>query len=215
MEEGPDRAQLRRYLAERNQYPARTAEIDAELHRVFNRKVAILALDMCGFSRMTAQYGIVHFLAMIDQMEQGAIPAVQANGGRVIKLDADNLFAIFTEPKRALEAALDIFRAFEAINAVVPENRDIRGSIGIGYGDVLVIDEADLYGNEMNIASKLGEDCAGPFEILLTAAAHAALPPDRYEFAPTVFPIGGMQIEAQRFLKSRYKRLPAGPAGSD
>src|SRR3954468_17777246 len=215
MRDGPDRTRLKRLLADRNQYPARAAEIDAELQRAFSRRVAILALDMCGFSRVTAEYGIIHFLAMIDQMEQGAIPAVQANGGQVIKLDADNLFAIFTEPERALEAALDIFRAFEAINSVVPENRDIRGSIGIGFGDTLVIDEADLFGNEMNLASKLGEDCAGPMEILLTAAAHAALPPDRYDCAPKIFAIGGMEVEAQQFVRSRYERLPTGAAGSD
>lgn len=209
MSPGPDRAFLKRLLAERNQYPARVAAIDAELTRAFGRTVAILALDMCGFSRLTAEHGIFHFLAMIDQMEQGAIPAVEANGGKLIKLDADNLFAIFAEPKRALEAALDIFRAFEAINAVVPENRDIRGSIGIGYGETLVIDEADLYGCEMNLASKLGEDCAEPMEILLTAAAHAALPVDRYDCTPKVYAVGGMQLEAQRFVRSRYERLPA------
>lgn len=215
MQPGPDRTKLRRLLADRNQYPARSAEIDAELERAFSRKVAILALDMCGFSRLTAEHGIFHFLAMIDQMEQGAVPAVQANGGQVIKLDADNLFAIFTDPKRALEAALDIFRAFEAINAVVPENRDIRGSIGIGFGETLIIDESDLYGSEMNMASKLGEDCAGPMEILLTAAAHAALPPGRFECAPKVFPIGGMQMEAQQFLRACYQRLPSHAEGSD
>jgi adenylate cyclase len=207
MREGPDRARLKRLLSDRNQYPARTPEIDAELHRAFNRHVAILALDMCGFSRLTAEHGVLHFLAMIDQMEQAAIPAVTANGGQVIKLDADNLFAIFAEPQRALEAALDIFRAFEAVNTVVPENRDIRGSIGIGYGDTLVIDEADLFGCEMNLASKLGEDCASAMEILLTSAAHAALPPGRYDCAPKVFTVGGMQVDAQQFVRCRYERL--------
>jgi hypothetical protein len=39
---------------------------------------------------------------------------VTGNGGQVIKQEADNLFAIFAQPAHALEAALDIFRAFEA-----------------------------------------------------------------------------------------------------
>src|SRR4051812_29271177 len=214
MRDGPDRTRLKRLLAERNQYPARAAEIDAELQRAFSRKVAILALDMCGFSRLTAEHGVLHFLAMIDQMEQAAIPAVTANGGQVIKLDADNLFAIFTEPERALEAALDIFRAFDAINTVVPEERDIRGSIGIGFGDTLIIDEADLFGCEMNLASKLGEDCAGPMEILLTPAAHAALPPGRYNCAPRPFQIGGLQVDAQQFVRCCYAR-PSQAEGAD
>src|SRR4051794_22738998 len=100
MRDGPDRARLKRLLADRNQYPAHAAEIDAELQRAFSRRVAILALDMCGFSRLTAEHGIIHSLAMIDKRERAPTPAVTANGGQLIKLDADNLFAIFTEPAR-------------------------------------------------------------------------------------------------------------------
>src|SRR6185312_15874003 len=107
-----------------------------------------------------------------------ARPAVQGNGGTVIKQEADNLFAVFETPADALEAALDIFRGFETINGIVPDDRDIFGSIGIGCGPTLVIDDEDLFGCEVNLASKLGEDIAGASEILLTHDAHAALPPD-------------------------------------
>ncbi len=161
--------------------------------------MAILALDMCGFSRLTAKHGIIHYLAMIHQMQEGAVPAVVGNGGQVIKQEADNLWAIFDRPADALESALDVFRAFEAINAVVPEERDIHGSIGIGYGDTLVIGDEDLFGCEMNLASKLGEDLAGPSEILLTAAACEALPPSRYQFSPKQFSVGGLDIACSRY----------------
>jgi adenylate cyclase len=207
MEATPDlpepssRACLRQLLSERNQYPERAAEIDARVHRAFGRKVAILALDMCGFSRLTAEYGIIHFLAMIHQMEQGAIPAVTGNGGKIIKVEADNLFAIFEQPAHALEAALDIFRAFEAINAVVPKGRDIRGSIGIGYGEVLVVADEDVFGAEMNLASKLGEDVAAGMEILLTTAAHDLLPEGHYEFAADSCIISGVVLPFHRFQR--------------
>jgi class 3 adenylate cyclase len=45
----------------------------------------------------------------------------------------------------------------------------------VGYGEVLMVDEDDFYGNELNLASKLGEDIADPGETLLTEAAHAQL----------------------------------------
>ena len=174
------------------------------------RKVAILALDMCGFSRLTIQHGIIHYLAMIHQMEEASVPAVRENGGQVIKQEADNLFAIFEEPVQAVEAALDIFRAFEAINSVVPDDRDIYGSIGIGYGDTLVIGDEDLFGQEMNLASKLGEDLACRQEILLTAAAHAGLPEGLYKFAPMNFAISGLEIDCYRYegrIRARTGRL--------
>ena len=101
-----DKDYLRRLLAERNQVPANAAGIDAAIEQAFVRNVAILVLDMCGFSRITQSHGIIHFLAMIHQMEQAARPAIRGNGGEIIKQEADNLFAVFNSPGQALEAAL-------------------------------------------------------------------------------------------------------------
>ncbi|HSQ21131.1 MAG TPA: adenylate/guanylate cyclase domain-containing protein, partial [Blastocatellia bacterium] len=87
---------------------------------------------------------------------------------------------------------------------VVPPNRDIVGSIGIGYGATLVIDEEDIFGAEVNIACKLGEDVAGKSEILLTQSAYAALPPDRYVCSPGTFLIGEMKIGYYRYERSQF-----------
>jgi class 3 adenylate cyclase len=131
-------------------------------------------------------------------MEEAARPAVRSNGGRVIKQDADDLFAIFGNPAEALEAALDIFRAFDAVNIVAPAERDIYGSIGIGYGDLLVVG-GDLFGSEVNLACKLGEDLAKKKEILLTESAYEALPRGLYLFEPATFSISGMDINCYRY----------------
>lgn len=198
------RALLRRLLAVRNQFPERGDEIDDQLRDAFQRNVAVLVLDMVGFSRLTVEYGIIHYLAMIHQMEEAARPAVKGNGGVVIKQEADNLYAIFDDPALALESALDIFRAFDAVNSVVPPDRDIFGSVGIGYGATLVIDEKDIFGHEVNIACKLGEDLAGKSEILLTRSAYAALPPDRYICSPATFSISEVRIDCYRYERSLF-----------
>jgi class 3 adenylate cyclase len=206
--EKADRAYLKRLMAERYQHPERVAEIDRKVNEVFGRKAAILVLDMCGFSRLTARHGIIHFLALIHQMEEAACPAVTGNGGQVIKQEADNLFAIFARPAQALEAALDIFRAFEAMNAVVKEDHAIHGSIGIGFGDTLIIGDEDLFGQEMNLACKLGEDLACKQEILLTPAAHDALPPDRYVCIPAAYSISGLELLCHRFERCLHPQPP-------
>jgi adenylate cyclase len=202
----PGRDELRRLLSGRNQDPDHAAQFDRQIRATFERRVAILVLDMCGFSRLSQKHGIIFYLAMIRQMEEAATPAVVGNGGRVIKQEADNLYATFDQPAGALEAALDIFRAFGAVNSVVPSDRDIHGSIGIGYGETLVIGDEDLFGVEMNLASKLGEDVAGAGEILLTAAAHQALPPGHYRCTERTCPIGDMEIESYRFEEVLYAR---------
>ncbi|QAU35364.1 adenylate/guanylate cyclase domain-containing protein [Janthinobacterium sp. 17J80-10] len=192
--------QLRMLLSERNQYPERAASIDRQIHQRFSCRLAPLVLDMCGFSQMTAEHGVIHFLAMVRQMEEAACPAVLGNGGQVVKQEADNLFAAFAEPAAALEAALDILRSAEAMNAVLPAERAVQVSIGIGYGDTLLIEGEDMFGHEMNVACKLGEDVAGRKEILLSAAAFAALPQGRYACEAASTFIGDAPVTYYRFM---------------
>ncbi len=196
----PDHALLANLLADRADHPHRAAQIDQDIKRRFEKTVAILVLDMCGFSRLTARHGVIFYLAMIRQMHAAAMPAITDNGGLTIKTVADDLFAIFPTAQNALEAALDIHRAFAAINAAVPTDQDIHGSIGIGFGPTLVLDNADLFGHEVNQASKLGEDCACGDEILLTPAADATLPTATYSCSPVTYELSGQPFPAYRYL---------------
>ncbi|HZB36982.1 MAG TPA: adenylate/guanylate cyclase domain-containing protein [Beijerinckiaceae bacterium] len=204
----PGRERLSVLLAERNQNPDSVKRIDREIAATFGRRIAILALDMCDFTATTQRRGIIHYLAMIEEMARAATPAVEANHGVLIKQEADNLFAAFESPQAALEAALDIFIAFEAVNTVVPDERDLYGSIGIGYGDIILVGREDMFGGEVNLACKLGEDLAQRHEILVTSAAHVALPPGRYRFSRRCYRVSGVEIEAFRF-EERLAEAPA------
>jgi adenylate cyclase len=164
---------LVRLLDHRNDHPERIAEIDRAVRLRFEERHAVLVLDMCGFSRLSLRHGIVHFLAMIRRMQRLAVPAIVAAGGRVVKAEADNLFAVFPDVPPAVRAARRIGVILAAHNAVLPRDWDVHVSIGIGYGELLMVGDTDLYGCELNLASKLGEDLAGPGEILLTPAARA------------------------------------------
>jgi adenylate cyclase len=169
----PNERTLARLLDRRNEHPERLALIDGDIRRRFERRHAVLVLDMCGFSRLSLRHGIVHFLAMIRRMQRLVRPVVVEAGGRVVKTDADNLFAVFADVPPAARAARRIGRTLAAHNAVMPRDWDVHVGIGIGYGDLLMVGDSDLYGCELNLASKLGEDLAGPGEILLTESARA------------------------------------------
>lgn len=167
------RANLERLLGEMIERPEQRAELAAEIDRDFGEDRAVMVLDMSGFSRTTQSLGIVFFLPMIHQMRLIALPAVTANGGRIVKAVADNLYSLFESAPAAVAAAQEIIRGLEAANLRLPEERRLYASIGIGYGRMLIIDGNDLFGNEVNLASKLGEDVADQGEILLTEAARA------------------------------------------
>ncbi len=193
---------LNRLLQERNEYPERKAEIDQEISAAFEREYAILVLDLSGFSRLTIRHGVIHFLAMIHRMTTIATPLVTLHEGKVVKQEADNLYAIFADVPAAIAAAIDILKAFAAVNTGLPEEHDLHAGIGIGYGKTLIVGEDDLYGSEMNLACKLGEDLARRDEILLTTAAMKQLGTAE-NWEELLLTISGLELVAYK-LKRHY-----------
>ncbi|PSB28556.1 adenylate/guanylate cyclase domain-containing protein [Stenomitos frigidus] len=183
LESTQTRAELNRLLQERNEYPERSPDIDAQIQALFEQDCAILVLDMSGFSRLTIRHGIIHFLAMVHRMNAIATPLVQHHSGRVVKQEADNLFAVFPTVQAAIDSAVDILKGFAAVNTGLPEEQDLYAGMGIGYGKTLLVGENDLFGSEMNLACKLGEDLARRGEVLLTEAAFKQIEaiPDQWE----------------------------------
>ena len=197
------RSALDRLLAERNEHPERLAEIDRRIRDRFAETHAVLVLDMCGFSRLTMRYGITHFLAMIHRLHGLVAPLVAAAGGRVVKTEADNVFAVFPDVAPAVGTARAIQRRLAAANVFLPDDWDLHASIGIGYGELLMVGGDDLFGGEMNLASKLGEDVAGSGETLLTDAAYQRLARATKTSAPSGYesrdvPVSSMVIRAYK-----------------
>jgi adenylate cyclase len=192
------RRELQRLLALRNEHPERLGELDQRIHEKFAEIHAVLVLDMCGFSRLTARYGIIHFLSMIHRLHSIVLPIIRASGGTVVKTEADNVFAVFPDVPPAVATAIQIQERLDAANVFLPEDWDLHASLGIGYGELLMIGDDDMYGNEMNIASKLGEDVAGRGEVFLSEAAHARVSEGKYE--PRQIPISAMTVTAYKLL---------------
>jgi len=191
---------LERLLERRNEHPERLADVDREIWDAFGETHAVWVLDMCGFSRLTMQYGITHFLSMIHRLQGIVWPIMARHRGRVVKTEADNVFAVFERVTAAVEAAGDVQDQLATANAFLPEDWDLHASIGIGFGELLMIGDDDFYGNELNLASKLGEDVAEAGETLLTDAAHGRLlaegPSTTLAFEPRAITISKMTLKA-------------------
>jgi class 3 adenylate cyclase len=121
----------------------------------------------------------------------------------LVKFEADNCFAMFEDVPSAVEAAIALNTAFTAINQFTDDEFDIRVSIGIDFGEVLLIGGPDYFGDTVNRASKLGEDVAGPGDILLAEAALAQYPPDRQPAGERLdLSLSGLHLSA---LKLHYR----------
>lgn len=199
------RAELDLLLQERNEHPERIDEIDQKIRETFAETTAIMVLDMSGFSRLTIRYGVIHFLAMIHRMNAIACPVIEEYGGKVVKLDADDIFAVFPEVRKAVDASLDILKRLEAVNTGLPDELDLYASIGIGFGEVLNMGGQDMFGEQMNLASKLGEDLARRGEIMLTEAAYKHIEGEATEFEKVEMSISGLPLVVYTL---RYSTTP-------
>jgi class 3 adenylate cyclase len=150
--------------------------IDAAIHQRFGRTQAVMFTDLVGFSRRVEAFGILHFLQLIQESEELFQPLIAAHGGCCLKHEGDSLLATFDEPTAALACAQAMQAATHAANpGRAPEDR-IEVCIGLGFGTVLRVADEDVWGAEVNAASKLGEDTAEGGEILVTEAFRQAVP---------------------------------------
>lgn len=148
--------------------------IDNEIWSRYGAWVSILYTDLSGFSKSVYDNGILYTLEVIFSFRAMASPIIQQHGGVIAKTEGDSLIVIFDSAEAALNTALDIRKELEQINAANP-HRTIYNACGIGYGRVLNLGNRDVFGMEVNLASRLGEDIAKLDEILLTESAKKEL----------------------------------------
>ena len=143
-------------------------DIEKEIWDRFGEKTVILVIDMSGFTQTVKKYGIVHYLSMIYKMNKIVAKTVKATYGRVIKFEADNAFIVFKVPSNALKCTFKLMKNFKQYNKTVDKKYHINIKCGIDYGDCLFPTENDLFGDVVNVASKLGEDIAKKDQILIS-----------------------------------------------
>jgi adenylate cyclase len=148
-------------------------------HQAFDAKhlheTAILVLDLTGVTLAAARGGALQSFLRILQAHQICLPVLRKTGATLIRTFADDIVALFQEPHPALDASLEIHRRMEALPAERAGTSPADCCIGIGFGAVYAIGPNRAMGDEMNRASKLGEDTARGGETLVTEGAYRAL----------------------------------------
>jgi len=151
-------------------------ELDCKSFPDLFHKRAVVFTDTADFTIRTARDGILHFLMVFDTVTTIAERVVRRTGGEMVKVEGDSLLLRYDDANAAVRSVLELDDALQAYNRGRPENEQVHFSYGVGYGDILDTDH-DMFGLEVNLASKIGEDLAEPGEALLTASASAALDP--------------------------------------
>ena len=142
----------------------------------YHRECAILSMDMTGFTASAMHRGELQSLLRIVDAQTVVIPILQEFGAQLIRCFADDIVALFPEPNAAVDAAIETHHRIQLFNqSPLASEHPTQCCAGIGYGSVFAIGPNLAQGDEMNRASKLGEDIARANETLITEKAFAAV----------------------------------------
>ncbi|MDB4928745.1 MAG: putative adenylate/guanylate cyclase [Myxococcaceae bacterium] len=167
-------ARLWTLIAQRALPGADAARIDQRIWDLFGEEWAVMFTDLAGFSRQVEAYGIIHFLQEIYEQKRLLLPLVAEHDGILVKVEADSFLILFKRAASAVRCAVAMQHVCQAFNARRPSELQVLLCVGVGFGRVLRIGDVDVYGQEVNAASKLGEDVATSNEVLVTEAARDA-----------------------------------------
>ena len=189
----------------------RGALSEEEFRRRHVHRKAILEIDSTGLTVSSMRLGEIAALGRIMRFQQVCVPTLRHFDAELVYAFADNMTVLFETAGQALDAAFALHRrvAEANTNGQVP-HCGIGIGIGFGFGDVFAIGPNLAMGNEMNMASKLGEDTAEGGETLLTEAAFQAVrehPGVRFSAVPASdlpfpyvraaeLPVGGSPLRA-------------------
>ena len=161
---------LEKLIEERLKPGADKELLDKRIWDLFGEEWCIMFTDLSGFSRNVAKFGIIHFLQTIYESQRVLIPIIDEHDGILLKTEGDSFLVIFRNVTKGLICAIDMQRTLKKYNDATPEEDDILLCVGLGVGKVLKIGDSDVFGKEVNAASKLGEDTAKSWEILVTGS---------------------------------------------
>ncbi len=135
-----------------------------------HRLAAILAADVVGYSRLMRADETGTLMRLKALRSETIDPIIAEQGGRIVKLVGDGALVEFGSVIDAVTCAMDVQRAVTDANADVDEDHRFLFRIGVNVGDVM-IDGDDIYGDGVNIASRL-EGLAGAGGICVSDAVY-------------------------------------------
>ena len=161
---------LQKLIEERLEDGADKAALDRRIWDLFGEEWCIMATDLSGFSRGVAEFGIIHFLQTIFESERILVPVVESHDGILLKVEGDSFLVIFRNPEKAIQASIEMQRTVRRYNETKAPEEHVLLGVGLGFGRVLRVGDADVFGVEVNSACILGESYARGYEILVTQA---------------------------------------------
>ncbi|MGI9102623.1 MAG: protein kinase domain-containing protein [Terriglobales bacterium] len=150
------------FLARRNEY-------DAEL-RKHKSPVTVMFTDLAGSTAFFERHGDTVGMKWIEEHYSIILPVVEQYGGEVVKTIGDSVMAYFTEPKKAVDAAIAIERGIHGSNAQRSSGEPMYVRVALHHG-LAYLRGGDVFGDVVNMTARIAKACV-PAQILVSEALY-------------------------------------------
>jgi len=130
----------------------------------------IMFIDIVGYSTYASRHSDEKALQLVRRFENTVRAHIGETGGKVIMTAGDAVLASWDSTEMllvSLHCALSINRQIKTENQGLPRSEQIRIRTGIHKDRVMRLNNGDLIGHGVNLASRL-QTAAKPYEILIS-----------------------------------------------
>jgi adenylate cyclase len=134
------------------------------------RLAAVLAADVVGYSDLMSKDEEGTLARLRDLRRQVIEPRIRIHHGRLVKTIGDSFLCEFSSPVEAVRCAVDLQETVSQVSdGEIIKPLQLR--IGINLGDIIIEEDGDIFGDGVNIASRL-QKMALPGGICLSGKVH-------------------------------------------
>jgi adenylate cyclase len=134
------------------------------------RLATILAADVAGYSELMSDDEEGTLARLRHLRGNVVVPTLLAHQGRLVKTVGDGFLIEFSSPVEAVRCAVEIQTAIASSGDQVT-GPTLRLRIGINFGDIIIDEDGDIFGDGVNVASRL-EQIAAPGGIYLSGKVY-------------------------------------------
>lgn len=138
------------------------------------RNIAIMLTDIKGFTSKTAGFSRAETQELLTRHRELVLPVIEKFHGRLVKTIGDAFLVAFNSPTDAVICGVEVQEVLKGHNAGKAQAEKIEIRIAINSGEVAIHDDGDIYGDAVNITSRL-ESIAEPGEVFFTEAVYLSM----------------------------------------
>ncbi len=140
-----------------------------------NKLLAVMFIDMCGYTLRMSQQDRKDNEFFIKGTQHLVEVFLKDKEGVLIKTLGDGFLAVFESPTNAVICSKSLQKAVRDRNmSILNKEKWLKFRIGIDAGEVSIDENGDIYGETVNIASRL-QEIAQPEEILISEIAYLTI----------------------------------------